>query len=202
MAVGDAGSCKRCGSIFIANSPNQLYCSDCTEEVVKGYFHPQRRMKNTPRELRRTIQRWQEANNIVSPRSAPPPQGYNVTDEDIQQIGIFSSPITAKKRLISIAKREHFVEITQGEFDSICAYSLCLNPINSENGRRYCCDTCKTNAYRERIVAKAKVELCPQCRQPWTEPKANKKGKKPNHCAECQAYFKTRYEQKKSPLTS
>lgn len=44
--------------------------------------------------------------------------------------------------------------------------------------------------------------LCPQCGKSWKEPEANKKGKKPDHCADCQTYFKARYEQKKNLPTS
>ncbi|ASA22056.1 hypothetical protein [Paenibacillus donghaensis] len=61
------------------------------------------------------------------------------------------------------------------------------------NSRKY-----RDRARKQKLRAElVRLGRCPQCRKPWEEPKPNGRGKKPDHCRQCQIYYKERYEDRR-----
>lgn len=76
-------------------------------------------------------------------------------------------------------------------YNKICLY--CLKPFRTQYpGQKYCCETHKTYAYRQRRANKTKGNVCPKCFGPWEVPKVLK-STMPLYCARCQQYYRDRY---------
>lgn len=108
-------------------------------------------------------------------------------------LGRRSNLIEARKKLIEHEKKYQLEEI-KGEYDSVCAYSMCKNPFNKNSiDHLYCSSLCRSKAYKERRVAESESKRCPQCGKDWEEPEESSSGRKPKHCKRCQDYYKQRY---------
>ena len=85
-----------------------------------------------------------------------------------------------------------------GRYVKTCAY--CDKRFRSDTvHQKYCCDTHRYYAYRERKIENATSKVCPKCFKPWIEPDTSSNKTKPRYCARCQEYFAEHYEKQKTP---
>lgn len=109
-------------------------------------------------------------------------------------VGQYNSLILARKTLIKYEKIYQFSDITRGDYDSVCAYSLCKNPFNKKTiAHLYCTPLCRSKAYKERRLEEATSKKCPQCGHDREEPLARISGKSLKYCRKCQDYFQKFY---------
>lgn len=78
-----------------------------------------------------------------------------------------------------------------------CAASDCDNtfiPRLDGKPREYCCDRCRDREKQKKYrVVRPKQGKCPQCGRKWVEPERTHRGK-PQHCLNCQRYYRERYK--------